>query len=123
MPSWTRAWTASRASREKRPPCSRRGSTGKRRRGKVIPKERGNPDDPIWLAWDEKAREETRKMIEASKDNPAKIKIQTALYKAAKPFLAKLFGGKCAYCEVIIEVSHPTEGEHYRPKGNVTDEK
>lgn len=98
-------------------------------------------DDPAWVEWNKQAQKETKLMVEgwAARDKHAKkapgsaddkakdaaeaqIKIKTALYKAAKPFLNRLFSGKCAYCEVMIEVSHPTEVEHYRPKGNVKDE-
>lgn len=41
------------------------------------------------------------------------------VYGAARSKLLEVFGGKCAYCEGLIENNQPGDVEHYRPKGGV----
>jgi 5-methylcytosine-specific restriction endonuclease McrA len=42
--------------------------------------------------------------------------------KAVKEALARLFRGKCAYCESRFDATQPVDVEHWRPKGDVEDE-
>jgi uncharacterized protein (TIGR02646 family) len=79
------------------------------------------PTDAEWADWNERARLGTEALVKAY-ERGEDIAIRATLYKEAKRFLDRLFGGKCAYCEVVIEASHPTEVEHYRPKGGLKDE-
>jgi uncharacterized protein (TIGR02646 family) len=75
-------------------------------------------DDPKWNAWNEKAERETATLIAAS---PRKIK--EALYKEAQNWIVSIFHGKCAYCEVRLDVSqHKGDLDHFRPKKRVTDQ-
>src|SRR4051812_22350680 len=88
----------------------------------MVPVKRSSPHEGAeWAAWHERAKEATAALFKAYEEGKDLV-IRGSVYKSAKPFLDKLFGGKCAYCEVIIEASHPTEVEHYRPKGAVKDE-
>jgi uncharacterized protein (TIGR02646 family) len=50
-----------------------------------------------------------------SRRKPFKFKV----YGSARESLMKTFGGKCAYCEGLIENTQPGDVEHYRPKGGV----
>jgi uncharacterized protein (TIGR02646 family) len=42
-------------------------------------------------------------------------------HQTVKDALEDLFGRKCAYCESDIKAVHPSEIEHYRPKGRIVE--
>jgi len=87
----------------------------------MIPFSRQELADVAWKNWREGANMAMKDLV--SKYKPGEdVELQEAIYKAAKPFLLQLSSGKCAYCESLIELSHPGDVEHYRPKGRIRDE-
>jgi hypothetical protein len=54
-------------------------------------------------------------------DRSKTIKANEHVYKAATPFLKRLFGEKCAYCEAPFD-SGRLEVEHFRPKLRACDQ-
>lgn len=77
--------------------------------------------DADWQAWNEKvtaAMDDLRANYKPGVD----VVINDELYKAAMPFLLRIFNDKCAYCEVTIVNNQPGDVEHYRPKGRVCEE-
>lgn len=74
--------------------------------------------DPKWNAWNERADRETSSLIAG----PHR-KIKESLYKEAQSWIVSTFHGKCAYCEVRLDVcQHKGDLDHYRPKSRVTDQ-
>jgi hypothetical protein len=75
--------------------------------------------DEEWTKW----HEDARKAIAALEERYGQgaIEIREELYKRAMPFLLKIFEGKCAYCESLINNTQPGDVEHYRPKGRIRD--
>lgn len=74
---------------------------------------------PQWNDWKKEAERETEELINhAKQDNKPKFKEK--IWKKLKPFLEKLFHGKCAYCEGKYSAGSWLDVEHYRPKAKVT---
>ena len=71
-----------------------------------------------WLADCQKALDH----VNVAPDRSKAIKAKEGVYKAAVPFLEKLFGKKCAYCEAPFD-SGRLEVEHFRPKLRASDQK
>lgn len=68
---------------------------------------------------------ETQRAIEFYKKKGNRIKaFPFKVYSdlSVKQALERLFCGKCAYCESNYMHVHPTDVEHWRPKGEVDDE-
>ena len=79
------------------------------------------PGDAAWEKW---KADGAKKVLAHVADVQAgkKPKISDALYKKMRAVIFAAYHGKCAYCEVLIKVDQPGDVEHYRPKGEVSDE-
>jgi hypothetical protein len=75
-------------------------------------------EDTAWQDWWEKARTAMDALVKTYTPGE-NIPIDDEFYQKAKPFLLKLFNGKCAYCETVISSNQPGDVEHYRPKGRI----
>jgi uncharacterized protein (TIGR02646 family) len=76
------------------------------------------PSDPKWKDWTERAERETAALIAGSQR-----KIKEGVYKDAQDWILSIFHGKCAYCEVRLDVSQRKgDLDHFRPKKRVTDQ-
>jgi len=74
--------------------------------------------DPKWDAWAARAESETNALI-----NSSQRKIKDTVYKEAQEWIVSIFHGKCAYCEVRLDVSqHRGDLDHFRPKNRVADQ-
>lgn len=74
-----------------------------------------NDEQRIW--WDKWLARAELKQAEAK----AGAELDSAVWRDLKDWLLKnVFHRKCAYCEAVITANYPGDGEHYRPKGNVT---
>lgn len=80
------------------------------------------PNTPDWNSWKQRAQAAVDQMLrdyESGKD----VTVNEKLYKEMKNILFSASFGKCVYCETKIDnVDQPGDVEHYRPKGEVTDE-
>ena len=83
------------------------------------------PTDPDWQEWRHACDDATRALIQLieSGQKPQikrlyKDERMKRIYKSA----GAPFYGKCAYCESDIDVNHPGDIEHWRPKGRLTDQ-
>jgi uncharacterized protein (TIGR02646 family) len=85
---------------------------------KVVKTEANNP---AWVKLQLKAAAARAKAIKDFEDT-GDVKIDRELYAEFKPYLQKLFNGKCAYCEAEIASNQPGDLEHFRPKGRVVDD-
>lgn len=56
--------------------------------------------------------------------NPKKKAFQFSAYRneEVRRALARIFHGKCAYCETVYAAASPVDIEHFRPKGEVTED-
>lgn len=73
-----------------------------------------------WKNWSARASKARAKAIE---DREAKRghKFQSAVWSDLKEWLiARVFHGKCAYCESPVELTGFGDAEHFRPKARVT---
>lgn len=50
-----------------------------------------------------------------------KYKFECYRAEEVKAALRQLFNGKCAYCESPVSITSPGDVEHYRPKGELTE--
>ena len=74
-----------------------------------------NDEQRIW--WDMWLARAARKQAEAM----ASAELDSTVWRDLKDWLFKnVFHKKCAYCEAKVLAVYPGDGEHYRPKGNVT---
>jgi hypothetical protein len=55
--------------------------------------------------------------------HPSNVGFEFSVYsdKELKRILNRLFHEKCCYCESVVEVTHPIDTEHFRPKAAVYD--
>lgn len=65
-------------------------------------------------------RDEAKK--KKDKDQKDKSPFKADLWAELKDYLLRLFDGRCAYCEAIIETVAHGEVEHYRPKAKVEED-
>lgn len=73
-----------------------------------------------WDAWSENAREKTDDYLRR-RENGEICTFNAGVWSDLKAWLLRnVFHGKCAYCEVKVSGGFFGDGEHYRPKGNVT---
>ena len=74
-----------------------------------------NDEQRIW--WDKWQVRAAQKQAEAK----AGGQLDSTVWRDLKDWLFKnVFHRKCAYCEALVTAIYPGDGEHYRPKGNVT---
>jgi hypothetical protein len=71
--------------------------------------------------WRNRAKRVTQRVIEMVKDG-RKPPFNSSVWGELKPFLFRLFGDKCGYCEVVVRDVAPGDVEHYRPKSAVFGE-
>jgi len=79
------------------------------------------PGDEKWEKWKAKGAE---KVLDHAADVQAgrKPKISDTLYKKMRDVIFAAYHGKCAYCEAQFVLDQSGDVEHYRPKGEVSDE-
>lgn len=79
------------------------------------------PADAKWTKW---KADGAKKVLAHVADVQAgrKPKISDALYKRMRDVIFAAYHGKCAYCEALIKLDQPGDVEHFRPKGEVSDE-
>jgi len=65
-----------------------------------------------------------RSRIHQKSTDPKKKAFRYEAYRQdeVRTALAKLFHGKCAYCETFFPASSPVDVEHFRPKGAVSED-
>ena len=83
------------------------------------------PDTPEWRSWLDECNVATAQLIDEA-ISTGSVQVSN-LYKDVRlkeVYVSKdsPFYGKCAYCETSILGSQPGDIEHYRPKGDVTEE-
>lgn len=79
--------------------------------------------DPKWDKWIQECNEATRELIQTY-DETGEIQKFHSLYKKQKKFYTNIngqFSGKCVFCENKVQLSHPPDLDHFRPKGAITD--
>lgn len=83
------------------------------------------PADQAWKEWKEECQTAREELIREVKEGRTprfsslyKDVRLTSVYKADGP----PFHGKCAYCESDVLVNQPSDIEHWRPKGAVTNQ-
>lgn len=77
------------------------------------------PSGPKLDKWKQKAREETRKLVENTQKGKT-LEFKSNIWGDLKDFLKERFHGKCAYCEGNYSAGSYLDVEHYRPKKKVT---
>lgn len=77
-------------------------------------------DDASWMiAWLERAADKTAKAVDDAKSGT--VSWMPGVWRDLRDWLlAKVFAGKCAYCEGPLTAQSYGAAEHYRPKGRVT---
>lgn len=74
-----------------------------------------NDEQRIW--WDNWLTSAARKQAKAK----AGAELDSTVWRDLKDWLFEnVLNKKCAYCEARVKAVYPGDGEHYRPKGNVT---
>jgi len=73
-------------------------------------------------AWEKRAKKATNEVQRARTKVARKqaLKKHKKVYQDLKPYLAWLFGDRCAFCECSI-VRNPGDVEHYRPKSEIEE--
>lgn len=79
------------------------------------------PADAKWAKWKADGEKKVQAHV-ADVEAGRKPKISDALYKRMRDAIFAAYHGKCAYCEALIKVDQPGDVEHFRPKGEVSDE-
>lgn len=79
------------------------------------------PEQRIWWdKWSARAAAQRKALIAKRKKGTA-VEFHGSIWSDLKAWLLdNVFHGKCAYCEVKVTPGFFGDGEHYRPKGNVT---
>lgn len=73
-----------------------------------------------WDKWTARASK-ARDTLVAKRDRNEAVEFDSSIWSDLKAWLlANVFHGKCAYCETRVTPGFFGDGEHYRPKGNVT---
>ncbi|WP_395391171.1 hypothetical protein WBP07_11430 [Novosphingobium sp. BL-8A] len=73
-----------------------------------------------WSNWLRRA-ENCQKILLDNYNNGKEVEFDSSVWRDLKDWLlVNVFDKKCAYCESAIRAIYPGDGEHYRPKGNVT---
>lgn len=73
-----------------------------------------------WTSWAQRAADKQADFVERRR-NGDPVEFDSTVWRDLKDWLLRhVFFGKCAYCETKILPGYPGDGEHYRPKGNVT---
>jgi 5-methylcytosine-specific restriction endonuclease McrA len=71
--------------------------------------------------WQRRAAAETARAVQArTAGTPYEFK--SALWTELKDYLFRLFDGKCAYCEAVVQDVASGDVEHYRPKKKVEED-
>ena len=77
--------------------------------------------DPKWTKWKADGAKKVAQHV-ADVQAGRKPRISDALYKRMRDVIFDAFHGKCAYCEAKFVLDQSGDVEHYRPKGQVSDE-
>lgn len=79
------------------------------------------PGDAKWEKW---KADGAKKVVahKADVDLGKKPKISDTLYKKMRDVIFAAYHGKCGYCEAQFVLDQTGDVEHYRPKGEVSDE-
>lgn len=73
-----------------------------------------------WDKWTARATKARDTLVDKRSRNEA-ADFDGSIWSDLKAWLlANVFHGKCAYCETMVTPGFFGDGEHYRPKGNVT---
>jgi uncharacterized protein (TIGR02646 family) len=75
---------------------------------------------PAWDAWRKHCEQASAAVNAEPTSRSSVMKRHAHVYKDAMPFLLKLFGDKCVYCEAPFD-SGRGEVEHFRPKLRTSD--
>lgn len=77
-------------------------------------------DAEWWKKWSQRAAKAKTKAIE-DREAGREHSFQDSVWGELKTWLLdRVFHGKCAYCEALVEVTGFGDAEHFRPKGKVT---
>lgn len=82
------------------------------------------PTTEQWRTWRLRAETATKDLItRAAAGEPITSKdIKDVIYKGARVYFYEAFHQKCAYCEAKFVLDQSGDVDHYRPKGDVTDQ-
>ncbi len=79
------------------------------------------PAPPMLIErWPEERERAAR--LAAEGRNPSRFDFSMFNRRQVRDALSQLFHSKCAYCEARVGVTSKPDVEHYRPKGNITNE-
>lgn len=73
-----------------------------------------------WRSWVKRSEKARDSMID-KRGRDEEATFDGSIWSDLKAWLLRnVFHGKCAYCETMVTAGFFGDGEHYRPKGNVT---